>query len=320
MSGDEHQMLLLYEQVSGVKMTLDFWKWKYERAPFGKSIIRLMFDGDALIGHVSAIPIDLQVRTTTLRAAFGLDLMIHPDYKGQGLYIPLIAGAEDQCRRNRLQLEYGFPNGRSYLLMTRRFGWKDIARISILYKKLQGESSGLLLSKGAYEICQIEEFGDDVDLLWYKAKGEYNTIVPRTKEFLNWRYVERPGVNYTKYVSRESNGQLTGYIILKIFSDGTKMRGHIIDIFSLNDKEIMRGLIKRSLDYFVENGIKNISCWMQDNYHYDDVLKEEGFVGKETTDCNYFGVKVIHQVIPSIRTVEKAENWYFTMGDDLDVF
>lgn len=320
-SGDEHQILSLYEQVSGKKMNVDFLKWKFERGPFGRGIIKLMFDGDKLIGHHFAIPIDVQIQAAPVRGTFGMNAVTHPDYREQGIYTYLLRETHKESRQRGSQFEYGFPNQNAYPVLTHRLGWKGLAKMSILYKDLQGESPGLPLSKGIHEICQIEKFGDDVDLLWRKVEREYNVIVPRTKEFLNWRYVERPGVSYNKYVSRESNGQVVGYIILKIFSTETETRGHIVDILSVNDREVVKGLIKRSFDYFIEKGINNVSCWMQDNYSYADALKEEGFVRKEMIgDYPYFGMKVFDGAIALARSMEDITNWYLTMGDDLDVF
>jgi GNAT superfamily N-acetyltransferase len=319
-SGDEHQIIALYKQVTDREMGLDFWKWRYITNPFGKGIIKLMFEQDKLIGHIGGHPVDIQSKDVPATRVFHqMNTMTHPAYQRQGIWGHLTVELHKKCKQLGIKLVYGFPNKLTYPADMKR-GWKGFGKMSILSKDLQAESSHLPFSEGIHETCQIERFGTDIDLLWHKVKGEYNVIVPRTREFLNWRYVQCPAVNYAKYVCRDSNGEALGYIILKIYSTGTETIGHIVDIFSANDNEIVKGLIRGAYNYFIGKGVSDISCWMQDNYFYADMLKEEGLVRKEIAGFYpYFGVKALGPADPLVSSLEHIENWYLTMGDS-DVF
>jgi len=320
-SGDEYQILSLYKQVTGGEMSLDFWKWKFERGPFGKGIIKLMFDGDKLIGHYSVIPMNIEIQSWPVRAVFSLNTLTHPDYQGQGIFTCLARETYKECQHLGFRLVYGFPNGNAYHGLTKRLGWQGFGKMNLLHKGLQEEAYRPQLSKHVHKIYQIERFGEDINTLWHEVEGEYNVIVPRSKEFLNWRYVEHPQVNYPKYVTRDNSGKTVGYIVLKTFRAENETIGHIVDILSMNDEDAIRGLIRTASDYFLDKGIGNISCWMQGNYSCVDVMKAEGFIRKEqTTPYPYFGVGAFGQVDKLGGNIKSSANWYLTMGDDCDVF
>ena len=318
--GDEHQILSLYKQVNDRDLGLDFWKWRYAENPFGTGVIKLLFDEDELIGHYAVVPVNIQVEDVPVRAVFSMNTITHPDYGRQGIFTYLARETYKECQMRGFKFVYGFPNKNSYHGFTKRLHWQGLGKMSLLYKDLQEGVSHPPLSKRVRQIHQVERFGEDIDLLWHKVKGEYNVIVPRTREFLNWRYVEHPEINYAKYVGRDNSGQAVGYVVLKIFKTENETRGHIVDILSLNDKGVIKELVRSTSDYFTERGIGNVSCWMQDNHFCAGTLKEEGFVRKEVPGSYpHFGAKVFEEMSTQVTGVEDIASWYLTMGD-CDVF
>jgi len=84
------------------------------------------------------------------------------------------------------------------------------------------------------------------------------------------------------------------------------------------DKEnIVRDLLRYSQSYFVERGIKNLSCWASEESFYAQVLEQEEFARKEFDV--YFGVRTFDKEDELVRNVEHIGNWHLTMGDS-DVF
>jgi hypothetical protein len=163
-------------------------------------------------------------------------------------------------------------------------------------------------------IVPIENFGHDADLLWETVKQNYVVVVPRNKEFLNWRFVKNPEVKYWKFAFREG-AKMHGYIILK--KHPTLNEGHIVDMLSVEDEEVVESLLNYAYWHFVAQGIRRISCWCPENSFLCDVLKNEGFTKREM-ERTYFGVKVFLKDT-SLEPVEDFANWYLMMGDS-DVF
>lgn len=315
-SGDEHQILALFREVFGREMSLPFWKWRFIENPFGHGIINLLFDSSKLIGHYAVIPMDVQVQGKLLKAAFSMTTMTHPSYSGKGIFTYLAEETYKLCQEKGFNFVYGFPNRSSYPSFVRKLKWQDLGKMMISEKRLQSTIE-MRPVRTRFLIKQLKRFESTINLLWDKAKKDYYVIVPRTEQFLNWRFVRSPDARYTKYTVLDSYDNIVGYVVLKIYVKENITRGHIVDILSIADEEVINLLLDSAYDYFLKNGICDVSCWIPRNSFYDDVLKKEGFVRKETD--TYFGVRSFSEDDTLNKSVGRLSTWYVTMGDS-DVF
>lgn len=312
--GDEYQLLTLYKEVNNKEMTLDHWKWKFTESPSGKAVIKLMFDGDKLIGHYAAIPMNMQVKNKLVKAVLSVNTMTHPDYRGYGIFAYLGKETYRVCEQKGFKFVYGFPNNNIYQSRIKKLGWKGYGKMSILTKDLESEAASIYSAKKVYEVY---EFDTRVNLLWEKVKNSYPVIVIRTKEFLNWRFTNHPTVKYPTFIFQDSSDEVLGYLVLKIYTRGDEKKGHIVDLLCINETDIVKSFLSYSYNYFVEKGIKNISCWASKGSFYAQVLKQEGFIEQEFE--TYFGVRVLDEKNKLLRNVEQLDNWHLMMGDS-DVF
>lgn len=312
-SGDEYQILALYKEVNNKEMSLDYWKWRYVENPFGNSIIKLILDKEKLIGHYAVTPIDVQAQGKLHKAAFSMNTMTHPDYEGKGIFTYLAQETYKDAKQSGFTFVYGFPNRNSYYGFTRKLDWRDLGKTNMLLKELESKRG----IKECARVYQIERFGDEVNLLWEKVKKDYRVIVPRTKEFLNWRFVQNPAVVYLKYLLTGEQGEVLGYTVLKTYSKREETVGHIIDMLSIKNDAVVKRLLEYAYGYFIGANISRFSCWMPDNCFYTDVLREEGFTRREME--TYFGLKVLDEQDDLLQIVTSVHNWYLTMGDS-DVF
>ncbi|MEE9398692.1 MAG: GNAT family N-acetyltransferase [Dehalococcoidales bacterium] len=311
--GDEYRILTLFQEVFGKEMSLAFWKWRFKENPFGEGIVKLLFDDDKLIGHYAVTPVNTQVEGRLVRAVFSLTTMTHPDYAGQGIFTYLAEVTYKLSDEKGYHFVYGFPNKNSYHAFTRKLGWCDSGEMTSLEKSLRTDTRTNLVTKG---IKKIECFGDSLNALWDKVKQDYAIIVPRSKEFLNWRFTENPDTEYIKCLILDGDDVL-GYLVLKIYQTGDMMKGHIVDLLSVPEADVVRSLLKWSQSYFLEKSTHDISCWVPEKSLYANVLREEGFhrQGTET----YFGTRVFKEAGVLSKSVEQFANWHLTMADS-DVF
>lgn len=309
--GDEHRVVGLFRQVFARELNLAVWKWRFAESPFGEAIIKLAFDGEKLVGHYAVIPMSVQVGNKPVKAGLAVGAMTHPAYTGQGVFAHLADEMYGACRDAELRFVYGFPNSNIYGIHVRRHGWKGCGKMSMLQKSLGIRLGGALKGEGVWE---IDRFGSEVDSLWDKLGHTHQVVIPRTKDFLNWRFAEHPTAEYAKAIARNHNHDMLGYIALKVYTKGDSIRGHIIDMLCVNEKDTVKALLSYSYDYFAGRGVSDISCWMPGHSFYARVLGEEGFVRQETE--TYFGVKIFDE---SYRAVGHLSAWYLTMGDS-DVF
>lgn len=310
---DAAQVLTLYKQVNNREMTSTHLAWKYFSSPFGKSVIKLMFDGDILIGFYAASPVTVQVEGDPVKAALSVNTMTHPDYRGKGIFPYLGKKTYQACEQKGIKFVYGFPNNNIYKSRIRNLEWIGFGKMSILERN--SESSAAVA--GATDIHEIDKFDSRINLLWEKTKAGNNVIVPRNQEFLNWKFVQRPTVEYFKYIHTDEANNVAGYLVLKTYTGGNEDTGHIVDILCINNEDVVTSLVRFSCNYFFQRGIKRLSCWVPEDSLYSQVLVGEGFTRQETE--TYFGVKPLDKEDVSVRNVEQFRNWHLTMADS-DVF
>ena len=310
-NGDEYEILTLYQQVNNREMTLEHWKWKFAKNPFGEAVIKLMFDDKKLVGHYAVTPINVQVQNRLVKAVFSLNTMVHPDYRGGVIFAYLGKETYKVCEQKGAKFVYGFPNRNSYLPLIRKLGWVGCGKMSILQKELEGKAS---VASKATNIYEIDKFDTKVNSLWDKVKASYRVIVPRTKDFLNWRFTEHPTIEYSKYIITNNDNEILGYLILKIYTKGDEIKGHIVDMLCINNSDVVKSLLDYSYDYFNKKGIRNLSCWMPDSCFCTQVIKEDGFVTNEFE--TYFGVRIFDKEAKLLRNnVGQLDSWHLTMGD-----
>lgn len=313
--GDEDAILDLFELTFGKKMSLETWQWYFVENPFGHGIIKLIFDGNRLIGHYAVTPTDLSINSSITKAVRSMTTMTHPDYGGQGIFTFLAEKTYETAAHNGFALVFGFPNKNSYHGFTKKLNWHDLGRMSI-FRTISKPSSAEYIRLGFEE---INEFDNGVNQLWEDVKNNFGIIVPRTNDFLNWRFLKNPDAKYVKFVLKESSGRILGYVVLKIYrSEGGLVQGHIIDILSFPNEDVAGILIEKSLAYFYEAGIGDVSCWLPENSLYGNTLKDLG-ASSETTETN-FGARILdREMTISDSQAKDISSWYLTMGDS-DVF
>lgn len=313
--GDERQILALFKEVFGQELSLAFWRWRFIENPFGRGIIKLLFDGQELIGHYALMPVAVQVKSGVVKAAFSMTTMTHPDYSGKGIFAYLAEETYKLCQERGLNFVYGFPNRNSYPGFAKRLRW-HLAKMTVL-KERQPSATKRRPIRTNLSVKKVERFEDTMDLLWDRVKEGYAVAIPRTKQYLNWRFVSSPDVQYAKYIVSDSYQTILGYVVLKTYTGDNIRRGHIVDIMSVTDEEIVRVLLDSARDYYFRDGTVDISCWLPQNSFYSNILEKEGFVREETD--TYFGVRVFDEANLLAKGVEQLSSWFITMGDS-DVF
>lgn len=311
--GDERRIRGLFAEVFHREMSPAFWQWRYVEGPYGHGIIRVALDGDKMVGHFGVIPMRVQFKGNIYPAIFPMTAMTHPGYAGQGIFTRLMSDTYESAHKQGFPLVYGFFNQNSYYANV-KFGYHDVIKMNPLEKKPAiSESDG----DRAGNIISADIFDTAIDRLWNKVKHDYQAIVPRTSAFLNWRFVKAPDVNHARFVYQDVTGETLGYIVLKIYTEGKIVRGHIIDLLTVPDGKIAKALMKKSYDYFKAHQVSDLSCWMMEGTFYRRILEEEGFVRRP--GVTNFAVMVLDKSNTGLLPVENASAWFLTMGDS-DVY
>ncbi|MFC1966412.1 GNAT family N-acetyltransferase [Chloroflexota bacterium] len=337
--GDEKQLIELRKVIAGETRSERYWKWQFMDCPAGAAKLWLAMTNEKAVGQYVMIPIYMKIGDETVTGSMTLDLMTHPDYRRQGIFELLARKTYEEARRDEICITFGSPNELAYPGYIKKLDWFDICllprmtKILNLGSVLKRRTGNKMLSEigslwgnavlatkyralpSSYmpdvEIKRTSSFDDRIDEFWGKASANLKVAVVRDKKYLNWRYVDKPGHDYTIYLA-ERRGEVLGYVILKLVENGGR-RGVIVDILALPDQEaIAHILIAKSVEHFKREDADAIDCWMLASSVYYGVLKKMGFMRRpdlRRLAWRFFTSKVSKEFLTD------TNNLFFTRGD-----
>ncbi len=302
---DREKIFELLDTVWGhsfVEKLKEIWFWKIEKNPFIESemsVGTVIEKNNKIIGFISKMPAPLKFYQKKIEGIWLGDYVVHPDHRGLGHKL-LSYTMKDTT------LMLGEPNDLSYNV-SKKLGFLDIYtpenRICIvnLNNILKNKKIGpdffqkccgkiwdgmnsfikMMALKKNREISieRITRFDDRIDTLWRSIKDDYKIAVIRNKEYLNWRYIDRPDAKYNIYLVKDTH-TILGYAVTRTQTDRGLKFGHIVDFcFDLKRKDAFSLLIFSVISDFANiNKVDLITCYIQPNHpFYKKVLKKYGF-------------------------------------------
>jgi hypothetical protein len=336
--GDEHGLNALYNEVFDADRTLDEWRWKYAQGPRAQmNLTAVLKHSGQIVGQYSSLTLDMTYRGQTVTGVQPMDIAILPGYRGRGQIESMFkAWASIVCTAG-VAFAFGFPNTPHYRVGKRLLRYSDVGAVTLfrcpvnpalaLYK-LTGRSGALAptrrLASWLYHhlrrlrpiatdlaIEELDHFDERFDTFWNRVNSMYPIIVARTRSYLNWRYVERPGAAYTIYATHR-DGSVRGYTVLAL-REHSVVEGVIADILA-DDASTTRVLLEAAIVHFLTIGVDVISAWaLPESGHLGEALRRAGFVERGMAAplvCMAFDLEIVDEEF-----LCDPRNWYITMGD-----
>lgn len=130
------------------------------------------------------------------------------------------------------------------------------------------------------DIKEVQNFDERIDQLWRSTNHQYDVIVKRDKEFLNWRYSPHTTLSYRKFIAIR-NEEVKGYIILRRNEPGERDFGIIVDLYSSRgDQQTIEDLLRHALHFFAKDVVA-IACATSIK-EYQKALSKFGFLKMES--------------------------------------
>ncbi|MGD9344558.1 MAG: GNAT family N-acetyltransferase [Candidatus Aminicenantes bacterium] len=337
--GDESKINDMYNSVFGTDRSLETWHWKYNLSPRGDiKLIYVMEDDGQIVGQYANLPLDVIYKGQMILGAEPVDISIEEGFRGKKLVVPLFATQPPLARAEGIRFGFGFPNEAHYPVGREVLGYKDVGDVLLmraylnpllilaklvrnpkildllrplskwlsrfLYRRRWKESQ----EDGTLE--QVTSFDERFDRFWERMIGRYPIMVARHRRYLNWRYVQRPDVEYSTFTAIR-DGELQGFVVLSVQHRFVR-QGLVADLLAVDEKT-MEILMKQAMRYFLAKGVDMVSSWNWAQTEFLRVVENLGFRRRRVAAplvCMIFDDQLIDESF-----ITDPQNWYVTLGD-----
>ncbi len=231
----------------------EFFSWKHEQSPFGRSILLVAEADDALVGFLALMPWRLSLQGEAHQTIRGVDIAVHPSAQRRGVSVALIAAARG-CYDEQIALGWSNPNERSRRgvlrsgrrrvgLLPRYAGLgSPVWRAARATRRAQEPSDG---ARAEREIASVLD--DDALLARALTPGGWrrsSIATARDPEFLRWRYGRWSA--YRALVAEDRSGR-HGVAIFRVQGHGRLRVAHVCELLVERDavslaRRLLRGV------------------------------------------------------------------------------
>jgi GNAT superfamily N-acetyltransferase len=184
----------------------EFWAWKHEKNPFGRSLALVAEADSALVGLRVFMRWAWVRNGRVVPALRAVDTVTHPSWRGRGVFRDLTLRLVERVSGNGIGFVFNTPNRQSlrgYLQM----GWQPVSRVSVRVKVLRPGALVRRMVGGAPSVAPVGDPGGRLDELLAEPQltAFLNRVTgldgdrwetPRTVRYLRWRYRMIPGLSY----------------------------------------------------------------------------------------------------------------------------
>ncbi|MBU2482300.1 MAG: hypothetical protein KJ760_14525, partial [Proteobacteria bacterium] len=169
-----------------------------------------------------------------------------------------------------------------------------------------------------YVFKSTRKFGAEVDAFWNLCRQNYSFSVCRDSQYLNWKYVLQPDLQYLKYLVYD-NDKICGILVYRICKSPESPIGVICECLSIsaNDGNLIRAMLNFAETDMIKSGAQMYKCGASSR-ELSNFLEQHGFQKIRTH------VPVIY-IDSKLRDINYNEvlkgNWLMSIGDhDMDQF
>lgn len=304
---------LVYPQAPWSK---DYLKWQYLDNPAGKARVWVAKHHNKIISSYAAVPHHLWFENKITTAWMVQDVLTDPDFRGKGLLHTLSHKCSSEIVTPAYPLNYTFPNQFSHKSFMRN-GWEVGFRIPLRVFDPAQTVESLNRDDQKYAFAEISPSSAELDDLSARAQKQFKYSVVRHRDYILWRYAQRPDAKYFFYGVRES-GKLISMAILKYFEiapDNTV--AHICDfIVDPAHENVVSLLLKKAIEFAREYSANKLTAWLPLQHGHEKYYDRIGFKLDETLDR-----WLVVGVSDSNKSADAkdSKNWNLSMGDS-DVY
>lgn len=300
----ESRLITLFERYLAAGFHRRRFDWLYKKSPWGLARTWAAFDpaNGTIVGAAAAFPRKFRFRGIEKLGWVLGDFCLQTEYRSLGPAVQLQRACLGALEPP-FEFCYDFPS-KPMMAIYKRIGvqqagalvrWAKPLRLDarvepfVKSKRLASAigrlSRGVLASrgwKGTKRSCQIERIqgrcGEEFTLLDQELRREDGVGVERTSEYLNWRYLDCPGMAYEVFVARRDSS-LLGYAVLCCAAEDAR----IVDLACREESGVIVRLIAEAVNHAKLGGAKTVHLVAGEGHPWDGLFAQAGFRRRENS-------------------------------------
>jgi hypothetical protein len=210
-----------------------------------------------------------------------------------------------------------------FKILAKPLNWKNSLKSKIDNSLLitLGTACGRILDNTVYRsrkalaipglvISRATGFDERINDFWDRTSNRYPIMVVRNQEYLNWRYISVPDIEYTIYLA-EKQSKILGYVVLRTMIWEKVNLGVIFDLY-FESKDIGCCLVVTALEHCRSDKVDLVYARMIADASYLKVYRANGFI-----KVPFAGTWFTTSIVPDIpeKFVTDSDNWFIQIGD-----
>jgi hypothetical protein len=289
------------------RRSFDYWRWKYTSSPQGTSV-RVAVDGEKVVSVICNLIFNIKLGDKIIKCYYGDDTATDPDYRGRGLYTNLLkivrtptgSGGSSFgfwetenpiiAKASTVSKNFLFPFQLCNMIKIKDVDkyLKNSDKATLIHKLgftvLKSVSSLTTLTSAHdkiahdYSITSVKKFDEGINAFWERVKVDYNYIIEKKRDYLNWRYCTENTEEYNIRLATKGD-DILGYSALRCIENGDSLEGTIMDLLALTERpDVAESLIEDALKQFELRGANSVYCQVISGHPYQKLLTKKGFI------------------------------------------
>ena len=161
----------------------------------------------------------------------------------------------------------------------------------------------------------LNQVPNEIQKCWDKYKSKYNVMLVRDYKYLNYRYNQRPDVDYVTVVEKLNN-EIIGFAILhNSFANGSKMTSAVEFFTDPTNERYIKALANGIAKYCYDNKLEYAVVGTGLFGEYRKVLLKNGFMVTRKPPKNNMMIAHILSDRVTLDEMTGHEKWHITQGD-----
>ena len=161
----------------------------------------------------------------------------------------------------------------------------------------------------------LNKVPEEIQECWDKYKSKYKVLLVRDYKYCNYRYNERPDVDYVTILARLNN-EIIGFAILhNAIANGSKMTSAVEFFTDPSNERYIRALSDGIAKYCYDNKLEYAVIGTGLYGQYRNTLLKNGFMVTRKPPKNNMMIAHILSDKVELDELMGHENWHITQGD-----